>query len=470
MNEPRSVVVRRVVVVSDIHMGPSDKSAFFRAGPELAAFVAGLARRPDPLDLVILGDALDYLQMEPYLAFTEKVALEKTRAIIAHNRGVFDALATFAAMKDKRIRWCIGNHDIELLFPSARRAIEATLFGEGKAPSTLVWELDDDKLDYLANGRRLRLVHGNKADRWNILDYPATRALAENGGDAGYVYPLGSRLVARVLNPLKDQGFGHVDLLKPEQSVALPLTLALWPEDTAKLLREAFPLLASASASQIAQMLAGLGGAAPVTFAPGEAAPADDAALLREALAAMGGGLGPGERADVAKLVLTGKAAPQQGGAVTFGIRAWVTSLLRQSGKAANEESDVFALDKPDDLHAVVLDTFAKSAAAGGEPIAVLIAGHTHLARSVSYLAGHYFNTGTWADLMRLPRFIADEDFEALASTLRDALRSPEQAPAALRPFRRLTYAELDLAPESGAPFRASLKEHAGDPTWATYP
>lgn len=60
------------------------------------------------------------------------------------------------------------------------------------------------------------------------MDHARLRAaVAGAGGPPNDVYPIGSWLVAEVLNPPKADGCTYVDLLKPEETVSLPLTVAL---------------------------------------------------------------------------------------------------------------------------------------------------------------------------------------------------------------------------------------------------
>jgi hypothetical protein len=111
-------------------------------------------------------------------------------------------------------------------------------------------------------------------------------------------------------------------------------------------------------------------------------------------------------------------------------------------------------LDQEDDLAGPV------TGAITSEHVAVVIAGHTHLARTVSYRGGYYLNTGTWADLMKIPRAIAGEEFKDYARGLRGYLADPKSCPFELRPFRRLTYVEIDLGDAAEVPpYRVRLRE-----------
>lgn len=428
----------RVVVVSDIHMGPAEPHPLFQSGEALARLVRRVAADPGTADFVILGDALDYLAFAEAPCFTREEALSRTEQIVAANAVVFEALRDLAASGGKRIVWCLGNHDLELAFPAVRARLEEAL-GSPK-PQSLQWHLSDEALDYELGGRStLHLVHGNRVDVWNRVQVSALLAIADKGGSKDFLYPLGSRLVARVINVLKRRGYGHIDLLKPEETVALPLTLALWPEDAWSLVREALPLLARASLEDL------LSPASPGPRMVAQVEPAtDDVSLLRSALAS------PTTPAD---------AGPRQVSLID-GLKRGVASRLHQRAAKSNAESHAFSLDVPAEADlAIIADMDAPQAAAVGGVGRVLVAGHTHLKKSIPRRSSHYFNTGTWAQLMRLSRALDGEDLGELASKLRAAVEDPASAPRELRPKPTLTYVDVAI-PNDGRSYSARLVEH----------
>ncbi len=227
---------KRIVVISDLHMG-SPSRALFTAHDALANFIDHLTASPAPVELVILGDAVDFLQFDeaPHKAldFTAAAAAKKAKEIVAGHDDVFEALAGFLKAPGHTLRWFVGNHDIELLFEAVREVFEGAMGTKASPAGPLRWHLDGEAHDYaLCNGAHVRVRHGNSADPWNDIDYAAAQKVADAGGSANYPYPPGSRLVAGVINPLKAKRFKHIDLLKPELTVAIPLSLALWPADT----------------------------------------------------------------------------------------------------------------------------------------------------------------------------------------------------------------------------------------------
>src|SRR5439155_24466617 len=77
--------------------------------------------------------------------------------------------------------------------------------------------------------------HGNRNDAWNSVNFDGLRRYRsvlsrrqERFPDAEFHPPPGSRLVERIMNPIKTD-YPFIDLLKPETEAAIPLLLALEP-------------------------------------------------------------------------------------------------------------------------------------------------------------------------------------------------------------------------------------------------
>ncbi len=471
---------KRIIVISDIHMSASG-AGIFRAGAQLKSFIDYHASLPEALELVILGDALDYLTIEPYLQFTRKVALKKTEAILDGNAGIFAALSTLLEKPGKTMLWVIGNHDIELLFPEVRALIEGKLFGGAAAHPGFRWKLDGTSEIYKrAGGSEVRLNHGNQLDDFNKLDYAAAEAIARQGGKDDFEYPAGSRLVADVLNPLKSEGYWHVDLLKPEVTVALPLTLALWPKRSWERIKKAIPSMTVAKLrgawSSFTHTRGAVFGQPLPSDKPKDAqAEADERARLALAnglfLAAHAPDADEKLKSEDIKEYLENsqdieeylKNLPPDVPTArkdVFGVDSKRTAsmFLRGAAARANREDNPLSVDLPDEFCEAADRAFVKGTI-------IMVAGHTHLARAIPRNGGYYLNTGTWADLMRLPAALSEAEFNWAARELVDAFKAPEKAPWYLRPFKRLTYVDLDpTQQQSGATLKASLKEWPHEP------
>lgn len=496
----------RVVIISDLHMAVGGGifnaggalvratraapetgrtgGGIFSAGAALVDFLKHLAASQGSLDLVILGDALDFLEVRlpadddhpeaPYLDFSAAGACRKAAAIIKHNGSVFAALREFLRAPGKRVRWCVGNHDLELLFPGVQALLREALGGSADVLELPAVDLpaEGSRIDYrLANGKTMRLVHGNTGDPWNHIDYQAAASAVQGG--APFAYPPGSLLVAKVLNRLKDEaGFRHVSMLKPEKSVTLPLTLALWPERTRSYLMDVVPAFFQADLGQTKRRfknaLARVQGQAPLYFGPSGAptAQCDDGDMLAEALLSS---LADADRTAAAEDLVAVLSSEQTARRLGMGLdpqpatfdsftQRVLSFLLRGVAESANQRSDLFHVDERDELHALVAARFAADAEKP-DGVQVLVAGHTHLARAVSYDRDcYYLNSGTWADLMRIPRYLQGKRFTEVSRNLRGYFTDPASAPAELRPFQRLTYVDVDLGAAGTRPYHVALR------------
>lgn len=447
----------RIFVISDLHLGVPGPMRIFHAGDALARFIRSCAAEPGRVELVILGDALDYLQLEPWLAFDTATAERKTRDILAANPEVFAALEHFMDQRpDKSLVWFIGNHDIELAFPQVRNMIEARI---GGAPQ---WHLDNSaRVHELPGGAKIRLVHGNDADVYNRVDYANLAEVVAGRGDPASVYPLGSHMVAEVLNPLKADGYRYIDLLKPEEQIAIPLTLALWPNKLKERLASAGPIVFKGwQKSAMDRISALLRGPRDSFRGPrrGPTAPDNEDPVLASIMLA----LHAGDQNIQTDAILDWLARPTQPRAPdarpTRTLRGAggsnvATALLRGTiqRNTALDAFDVYGADEYSD----------KSESVAADRGILVVVGHTHLARLRERAGSYYLNTGTWADLMRLPPNIERADFDLMAQTLLDHLRAPETGPAWLRPFRQLTYA--DIALPGGTAWHARLRRWPED-------
>ncbi len=457
---PAMPLPERIFVISDLHLGVPGPMRIFHAGDALSRFIRSCAAEPGCVELVILGDALDYLQLEPWLAFDTMTAGRKTQDIINANHEVFAALAHFMDHRPaKSLVWFIGNHDIELAFPSVRARIEAQI---GGAPE---WHLDNKARVYeLPGGAKIRLVHGNDADVYNRVDYANLTEVVAGRGDPASVYPLGSHMVAEVLNPLKADGYRYIDLLKPEEQIALPLTLALWPNDLKQRLANAGPILFKGwQKSTMDRLSALLRGPRDSFRGPRHApVPSDSEDLLLESILLA---LYAGDQTIQTDAFLdwldkpAQPQAPAPGPAGTFrGARgsrgADIAKALLRGVTQRNTALDAFDVYGPDEYS-------DKSESVAADRGILVVVGHTHLARLRERAGSYYLNTGTWADLMRLPPNIERADFDLMAQTMLEHLKTPETGPAWLRPFRQLTFA--DIALPGGPQWHARLRRWPED-------
>ncbi|MBA3823280.1 MAG: metallophosphoesterase [Ktedonobacterales bacterium] len=135
-------MVTTLVVISDLHL--ADGSATFEnwGADQQATFEALLgatrgngALASDTVELIINGDCFDFLLTPPHLG-----ARDSTDVNIAHAKWVnimaahgpwFTALREFLRAPGHRVTFIIGNHDMELAFPSVRARVRSAI---GAAP------------------------------------------------------------------------------------------------------------------------------------------------------------------------------------------------------------------------------------------------------------------------------------------------------------------------------------------------
>lgn len=447
--------MREVFVISDLHLGGRPGQAAgergFRInthGAELAAFVCGVAARASRpaaggTELVLNGDIVDFLAIEgeapdrwrPFIADAD-VALAAFEQVRAQEGDFFAALrALLGAGGDLTL--LLGNHDLELSFPKVRAALTDAI----EVPR-------GGRLRFITDGEAhavgdVLIEHGNRYDGFNVIEHDLLRrcrsAMSRRQKikeTARFLPPPGSLLVAEVMNPIKER-YAFVDLLKPETEAVLPLLLALEPSLASDVGRLWRLWQLRREANRQAPREAGWPAGAGQIGATGTAAPAAGAGVgaawgvdpLRELLQTR-----MSSAALERLLSLTQSAAVEaSSGAERIGMLdtvEWAGSLLRlpkrdrpwvDRQRILLDALRTLQNDRSFDLgheEGVYFDA-ATSLCRDGK-FAVVIFGHTHLAKSVRFDNGrfHYLNTGTWADLMQLPPALFDARDDVAMSAL----------------------------------------------------
>lgn len=419
---------RRIVVISDLHIG-GESPAMLGHPKYLTDFFHQLAAyRPAPgerLELVINGDFIDFLAEKPYEAWTanQESALAKLKQVFERdaNREVFDALASCVQAVPLTI--ILGNHDVELAYPRLRQELLGRL------------SADPYRCQFVLNNEAYRvgdllIEHGNRYDSWNAIDHNGLRQAVswasrdEEVGRGMEICP-GSRLVEQVINPLKER-YHFVDLLKPETKVVLLLLTAI----ESSLVVDLDHIFTAASAytgqwlrgrswssksfptpGQVNLVAAGEGVAGHLDVAAG--LPDDIRAVFEAEMktvtqtrqVGMGGALIKaflGRRNDSLKTIL------EKGGRIERGR----LEKIRVALSRALERDRTFDFDGPDGPYLEAARRMTSH-----DTAKVVVMGHTHLARDVDLEQGRrYINTGTWADLIRVPPGCLSPTEEGLAA------------------------------------------------------
>src|SRR5262249_61468137 len=127
---------------SDPHLGADPGLDDFIADEEFADFLNFHGAKWPDLHLVINGDWIDFLQIDPYpekrarredleevypLRMTEDQAVAATQRTIDRHPLFFRALREFLEQPGRRITILRGNHDIELAFPAVQQRVRVEL-------------------------------------------------------------------------------------------------------------------------------------------------------------------------------------------------------------------------------------------------------------------------------------------------------------------------------------------------------
>ena len=123
-----------VHVISDIHMGGKPGFQILRETKRLANYIGwvGGQRPGGRVALVLNGDIFDTLaeDIHGYVAVDEAVDTVKRIMGDPSFKGVWKALADFVKLEGRTLVIVIGNHDIEIAFPTVQRFIISKLAGD----------------------------------------------------------------------------------------------------------------------------------------------------------------------------------------------------------------------------------------------------------------------------------------------------------------------------------------------------
>lgn len=420
---------KTLFVISDLHLGGAEGfqmcSASGRA--RLARFIDWAAAQTHDgtkVHLVLNGDIVDFLAEEDESGFTafvvdENKARRKLTRIADDCEPVFAALRRFTAAGNG-LTLLIGNHDVELSLPAVRRQFLG-LLGEGR-------------IEYLYDNEAftagpVMIEHGNRYDGWNMVNHGELRQirsrLSRGEKPSGFAAQPGSELVARVMNPVKKK-FGFVDLLKPETGGVVPILAVLDPglwQEVGTAMRE------SAAAWYRGRFTEdGLPERADYVGKVKADKEASGRQLLPEDLSA---GLDEADKAATDSLPRGGQVGR---------VKDIAVDLLLKKFRAWRGKADLtFSVEHED-------NAYLKPAREYSKRFRVVVFGHTHLAKRIDLGDGAlYLNTGTWADLMRIPAAVYEGDeaagLEALTRFLHDVEKNN------IAGFRRQvpTFARIEL-------------------------
>lgn len=384
--------IDELFVLSDLHLAAERDAGLFRADAELADCLRWILKETHDTMTVLAGDVLDFLVVHDGQSETDFATLgDRTRGILEHHEEVFEAIAALIRSPRHRLVIMGGNHDPELIFPSVQEAIERRLGIDGVG-RTVRWLVQGEALRVRVGGAVVLVEHGNVLDPWNRINYAALQtalSLASRNlsNVSGYQPPPGSRLVLEVANELRGS-YRWVDFLKPETEAVLPLLwhFASWKQK--KLLSYLADDYLSMKAVAVVQKTGNW--RSPDRLYKGEHemenSPADS---------------GFKEWVDVInerqRLMLAPSGRDHR---------------LIEKLRTVSARDTFFEHEEPDGSAAYLRPVFE-----GGADI--VIHGHTHSAKACVVEGGFYINTGTWGQLIRLPKsYEGDEVWEEFLDLL----------------------------------------------------
>jgi UDP-2,3-diacylglucosamine pyrophosphatase LpxH len=423
-----NLTFEEVHIISDLHLGGTPGFQIFGLTAELKGLITYLAQKPaaGEIALIINGDFVDFLAEQPGQYFDPVGANEKLERISkdASFAPVFEALHQFCSTPARTLLINTGNHDVELALPWVRDRLCSIVSKDNPAALTRIKVVSDGTgISCQVGPARIRCVHGNEVDDWNLTDYEMIRRIARdiNLGRpfTSWIPNAGSQLVIDVMNGIK-RDYPFVDLLKPEVQAVTPILLALDPGVVARLPRIA-PITRRLAWDSLRSATGFLEAEVNVVPAPrdGGLIPAPVVAT-RSDLPNVAAMANPGAYASAVlerteerfrnnedPMALADASAGEQfvgiPGAVWHLFRGDVVGALRESLEGLQKDRS-FALDERD-------ATFKGLDRWIGSDTDFLVAGHTHLQRALRRERGRgvYFNSGTWARLLRItPEVLAD--------------------------------------------------------------
>ena len=407
-----------VHVISDLHMGGKPGFQILRETKRLANYIGwvGRQRSGGNVALVLNGDVIDTLAEDIYGYVAVDEAIATVRRIMGDPSfsPVWQALATFVKLEGRSLVIVIGNHDIEMSFPTVQRLVVSYLSGDDlKARARIEFSTTGAGYTCTVGNARIYCTHGNEVDAWNYNRYEdlakvGRRLNAGRSLDPSEWYPnAGTRMVKEVMNEVKRK-FAWIDLLKPETFAAIGTLLVLDPSQTSKITK-LLPIVGEKlqGQKQVDQRLSADGFQPPEQNVP---TPITVDQLLGPNLKAGFLNAGSANLSNADDMLLTAEEnfnRPDRHTTVaddTLGtpqlIWDWITDVdkdeaLRRALKDWLVNDKTFDMTDED-------DTYTQVTAAVGPTIDFVITGHTHLERAINMGGGrYYFNCGTWIRLLK---------------------------------------------------------------------
>lgn len=405
------LTVDTLYVISDLHLGGRTGFQIFRAKATFEILVEALLKkaRHRRIGLIINGDFVDFLAEAPSAYFDPLHAVEKLDRILSDDSfsAVTSGITRLLNHENIVVAIALGNHDLELTLPwVARHLSERLTSGNLAARARLVLELSGLGISAKVGSAAVLCIHGNEFDEWNVTDYESLRIQARDlirGAAPGrYIPNAGTHLVVDVMNEIKYR-FPFIDLLKPETDAVLPILVALDPSLVARIPNalRAVARFGLDTARMRTGLLGDVGEGAGESQRDVASYPSrvgdERVAHIDELLSRTEANF----RSNVTPAALA--LDEERGSVLGYGEAFRHLALGKPKLEILRAALERIDTDRSFD-HKAEDQMYIRADRAIPASVDFIVTGHTHLARSLPRQNGdgYYFNSGTWASLMRL--------------------------------------------------------------------
>jgi UDP-2,3-diacylglucosamine pyrophosphatase LpxH len=421
--------VEELFVLSDLHLAAERNAGLFQSDAELADCLRWILTETRDSVTVLAGDILDFLVFNDGNPKTDFALLgDRTNAIIRHHPEVFEALTMLTQSSRHRLVILGGNHDPEMVFPAVQEAIERRLGIDFINPA-LRWLVRGEALSLRVGNAIVLIEHGNVLDPWNRINYTTLQSAVSLASRnlsnvSDYQLPPGSRLVLEVVCELRGS-YPWIDCLKPETEASLPL---IWHFGSLKQKKLIFNLAddyLSMKAFALNKKISNSRNPERLYRGEKEAETSPRDKAFKEWV---------GTIYEQQRLSLSNNKKDNR-----------IIEKLR----SVSAQDTFFETEIPDDSVAYLQPVFS-----GGADL--VIHGHTHSAKAYAVEGGFYINTGTWGQLLRLPKsYASDKSWQEFLELLR--VNDVEC-------FRRPTFARVQYVPRQDVTAAALLEWQTSGP------
>lgn len=228
---------RSIVVISDVHIGAGPLDDFDTPlEAHLCDFLQKLSERVQPVEFVVNGDFLEFIQAPPWcgpelesrtpdnipLCFTQDQSLKKLRAIHEAHSSVFEVLGRLLeSPRDNRLVIVPGNHDADFFWPEVRECFTQMVCGsDARLRDRIDFHMEQVYRPeafpgvWIEHGHQYDPLNAFKVDDGLVWSEAAPPIFVDKDGQERLYECVGTRLLIKYLNAL-DYDYPFIDNVKP---------------------------------------------------------------------------------------------------------------------------------------------------------------------------------------------------------------------------------------------------------------